>query len=192
MGHTSQTYFIAVLGRGYQKQAWDQNISVNSPLGIDFRKLWSGCEEGNTEGRKPGRGVKEQLSGAQSHRVLHSVGGGSPGGPTWGFSMGGLHGVGMVHQGIRGSSMGVLPGGSPQAGVLLGVLHGIIHVGALHWVLLGVFHGGLHGFSRRLCRTCFRAVLQRSKETSGIYKPIPFSYCLKVEYINTLTITVCP
>lgn len=51
--------------------------------------------------------------------------------------MGGLHGVGMVHQGIGGSSMGVLPGGSPQAGVLLGVLHGIIHVGALHWVLLG-------------------------------------------------------
>ena len=114
---------------------------------------------------------------------------------------------------------GVLPGGSPWGasmgwewftrvsggplwGSSLEVLHRLVFswgssMGSSMWRLstgsfLGVFHGGLHGFSRRLCRTCFRAVLQRSKETSGIYKPIPFSYCLKVEYINTLTITVCP
>lgn len=111
-----------------------------------------------------------------------------PGGSPWGASTG----WGVVLQGIRGSSMGVFPGGSPQAGVLLGVCHGVFHMGVLHWVLPGVLHGSLHGFSGRLCRTCLRAVLQRSKETSGIYKPIPFSYCLKVEYINTLTIAVCP
>ena len=121
----------------------------------------------------------------------------------------------------RGSSLGVLHGGHPRGGEWfsrvsggppwgssLEVLHRLVFswgsaMGSSMWgfstgFFLGVLHGSLHGFSRRLCRTCFRAVLQRSKETSGIYKPIPFSYSklklqlLKVEYINTLTIAVCP
>lgn len=115
----------------------------------------------------------------------------------------------------RGSSLGVLHEGPPRGGEWFSRVSGgppwgssleVLHRLVFSWVsamgssmrgfstvsFLGVLHGSLHGFSSRLCRTCFRAVLQRSKETSGIYKPIPFSYCLKVEYINTLTIAVCP
>lgn len=119
--------------------------------------------------------------------------GGSPGNPPWEFSMGALHGVGSGSPGCQGVLQGgTSPGGSPQAGVLLGSSMGSSMWGFSTGSFLGVLHGCLHGFSGRLCRTCFRAVLQRSKETSGIYKPIPFSYCLKVEYINTLAIAVCP
>lgn len=64
--------------------------------------------------------------------------GGSPGNPPWEFSMGALHGVGSGSPGCQGVLQGGTSlGGSPQAGVLLGVLHGIIYVGVLHWVLPG-------------------------------------------------------
>lgn len=111
--------------------------------------------------------------------------------------------MGVLHGGPpRGGEWFSRVSGGPPWGSSLEVLHRLVFswgssMGSFMWgfstgSFLGVLHKCFRGFSGRLCRICFRAVLQRSKETSGIYKPIPFSYCLKVEYINTLTIAVCP